>query len=128
MTTYSSVINACAYCASGAEKRGEALDTALRTFDKLCALEEESPNNITYGTTFKAIQNLMPISEKREELVQTLFDQCCEEGYVDSFVLTQLRFASPRLYRDLVEGPCGLGGPGDLRNVPVEWTASVISR
>jgi len=134
VTTYSSVINACAYCAN-VEKRAEALETALRTFDKLCKLEDENPNNITFGTVFKAIQNLMPISEEREELVQKLFDQCCEEGYVDSFVLTQVRFASPRLYRDLVEGPCGLGGPGTtqdtetiLRNVPIEWTASVVSR
>ena len=135
VTTYSSVINACAYCAGDATKRAEALEVARRTFDKLCAMPDERPNNIVYGTVLKAIQNLMPVGEKREELVQTLFDQCCDEGHVDSFVLTQVRYASPGLYRDLVEGPCGLGGPNKahdtdtvLRNVPVEWTASVVSR
>ena len=135
VTTYSSVINACAYCTGDATQRAEALETALRTFDKLCAMPNESPNNIVYGTVLKAIQNLMPVGAEREELVQTLFDQCCDEGHVDSFVLTQVRYASPSLYRDLVEGPCGLGGPNKsydpdtvLRNVPVEWTASVVSR
>lgn len=134
VTTYSSVINACAYCAGDSTKRAEALETALRTFHKLCAMKDVSPNNIVYGTFFKVIQNLMPVGEEREELVQTLFDQCCDQGHVDSFVLTQVRYASPSLYRELVEGPCGLGGPNShdietvLRNIPIEWSASVVSR
>lgn len=136
VTTYSSVINACAYCMGDAKKRAEALDTALRSFYKLRNVEDEKANNIVYGTVFKAIQNLMPINEEREELVRDLFDQCCEEGFIDHFVLSQVRFASPELYRDLVEGPCSLGGGGPatncgvkdiLKNVPAEWSANVVS-
>lgn len=133
VTTYSSVINACAYCCGNAGKRAEALEIALRTFNKLNDIEDEKANNITYGTIFKAIQKLMPIGEDREELVRTLFDQCCEDGYVDHFVLTQVRYASPQLYRSLVEGPCGLVEPGAstsvesiLQNVPTEWTGNVV--
>lgn len=133
VTTYSSVINACAYCVGDASKRAEALDTALRTFYKLCDMEHENANNITYGTIFKAIQNLMPPTEDRDELVRDLFDQCCEGGFVDYFVLSQVRYASPLLYRELVEGPCGLGGPGSkygleavLKNIPTEWAANVV--
>lgn len=133
VTTYSSVINACAYCVGNAAKRTEALQTALRTFYKLYNMEDERANNITYGTMLKAIQNLMPISEERIELVRQIFDMCCEDGCVDYFVLSQVRFASPQLYRDLVEGPCGLGGPGlkygldaVLKNVPTEWTSNTL--
>lgn len=133
VTTYSSVINACAYCVGNAAKRTEALQTALRTFYKLYHMKDENANNITYGTMLKAIQNLMPISEERIELVRKIFDMCCEDGCVDYFVLSQVRFASPQLYRDLVEGPCGLGGPGlkygldaVLKNVPTEWTANTL--
>lgn len=133
VTTFSSVINACAYCIGDAIKRTEALDTALRTFYKLHEREDENANNITYGTIFKAIQNLMPVSDEREELVRDLFDQCCDEGFVDYFVLSQVRYASPQLYRELVEGPCGLGGPGSkygleavLKNIPTEWAANVV--
>lgn len=131
VTTYSSVINACAYANGGAQVQKEALETALRTFDKLAALKDESPNNITFGTLFKAIQKLMPVGEERENLVQRLFDLCCEEGQVDHFVLTQVRYASPSLYRDLVVGPCGLGGPRGygievvLKNIPDSWCSSV---
>ncbi len=132
VTTYSSVINACAYCNSP-ESRVEALETALRTFDKLCEQTEESPNNITFGTVLKAIQKLMPAGKRRDELVQKLFDQCCDEGCVDNFVLTQVRYASPKLFKDLVVGPCGLGGPKGygvemvLENIPESWTANVLS-
>ena len=133
VTTFSSVINACAYCVGDSSKRAEALETALRTFYKLRDMADENANNITYGTLFKAIQNLMPKSDEREELVRDLFDQCCDEGFVDYFVLSQVRYASPQLYRALVEGPCGLSGPGTkmgleavLANVPTEWTANVV--
>jgi hypothetical protein len=133
VTTYSSVINACAYCTGNASKRVDALQTALRTFYKISDLEDENANNITYGTMIKAIQNLMPISEERVNLVRELFDMCCDDGCVDYFVLSQVRFASPQLYRDLVEGPCGLGGPGlkhgldsVLKNLPAEWTVNTI--
>lgn len=133
VTTFSSVINACAYCVGDASKRAEALDIALRTFYKLCAMEDEHANNITYGTVFKAVQNLMSASDEREELSRDLFDQCCDAGYVDYFVLSQVRYASPRLYRELVEGPCGLGGPGlkygldaVLKNIPTDWAANVV--
>lgn len=133
VTTFSSVINACAYCTGDASKRNDALNTALRTFYKLCEMDDENPNHITYGTLFKAIKNLMVLSDEREKLVQDLFDQCCDEGFVDYFVLSQVRHASPLLYRELVEGPCGLGGPGSkygleavLRNIPTEWASNIV--
>lgn len=133
VTTYSSVINSCAYYQGNAEGRTQAYAVAMRTFRKLCELEDETPNNITFGTLLKAIANLQSPSEQRDELVRSLFDQCCNDGLVDSFVLSQIRIASPQLYRDLVDEPCGLGGPDDdesidsvLRNIPREWSANVV--
>ena len=127
VTTYSSVINCCAYY-KHPEGRAEALEVALRTFHKLCDLDDDGPNNIVFGTLFKAIANLMPNGLEREELVSDLFDQCCDLGQVDAFVLSQVRHASPSLYRNLVDEPCGLGGPecdtsvqSVLQNIPQEW-------
>ena len=90
VTTYSSVINCCAYYRYP-EGKAEALKVALRTFRKLCDLEGDGPNNITFGTLFKAIAQLMPTGEERDELVRRLFDKCCEDGFVDSFVLSVSR-------------------------------------
>jgi hypothetical protein len=135
VTTFSSVINSCAYYRHS-EGREQALEVALRTFQKLCEVEDDHPNNITYGTLFKAIASLKPVGEDREKLVRKLFDQCCDEGFVDAFVLGQVRKASPELYRDLVSEPCGLGsGRPDannegvdsiLKNMPREWCENVI--
>ena len=118
VTTYSSVINCCAYYSGGGSSggnsestgRGEAFQVAIRTFQKLCASTSARPNHITYGTLFKAIANLTPMDEERENLVRTYFAQCCKEGQVEAFVLSQVRNASPiSLYRELVLEPCGLG-------------------
>jgi len=133
VTTASSVINAAAYYTGDSPGRARALDTALRTFRRISKWKGEQPNNITYGTLFKAISNLMPHGEEREALVRSLFDQCCEEGNVDGFVMAQIRHASPQFFRDLVAEPCGLSGPGAdvsvssvLRNIPSEWSGNVI--
>jgi hypothetical protein len=134
VTTYSSVINSCAYYTGNADGRAKAFEVAMRTFRKLCDLKDELPNNITYGTVFKAIANLKGPSEERDELVLSLFDQCCMGGLVDSFVLSQVRIASPQIFRNLVDEPCGLGGPDDdgsinsvLKNIPSEWSANVVT-
>jgi hypothetical protein len=133
VTTASSVINAAAYYAGGPEGRSRALEIAMRTFRKIIDWGQE-PNNITFGTLLKAVANLVPpYDPRREALARELFDQCCELGYVDGFVLSQVRNASPQLYRELVDEPCGLGGPTAdtsvsslLRNTPSEWSASVV--
>lgn len=133
VTTASSVINAAAYYIGNSDGRAKAFEIAIRTFRKIAEWKDENPNNITYGTLFKAIDNLVPYGQYRENLVRSLFDQCCEDGNVDGFVMAQLRRASPELYRDLVEEPRGLGGPGAdmsiasvLQNIPSEWSANVV--
>jgi hypothetical protein len=132
VTTYSSVINCCAYYRY-AEGRADAFETAMRTFRKVSVLHNASPNNITFGTLFKAITNLLPESEKREQLVEELFDQCCTNGVMDGFVLSQLRNASPRLYRTLVCKTCDQGNSrsGDnidsiLRRLQPEWSQNIV--
>jgi hypothetical protein len=74
VTTYSSVINCCAYYRYS-EKRKEALEAALRTFDKVRKMDDEVPNNITFGTLLKAVAKLMADSDEKEEMVRKLFDE-----------------------------------------------------
>lgn len=78
VTTYSSVINCCAYYVGDEEGRKEALDVALQTFQKIQTDKncEDGPNMITFGTIFKAIAKLMPVGEPRDDLVSALFAQC----------------------------------------------------
>jgi hypothetical protein len=73
----------------------------------------------------------MPPNDDREALVQSLFAQCCQEGQVDAFVLSQVRNAgSERLYRKLVTTICGKLDSGGIdvvfQKIPREWSANVV--
>jgi hypothetical protein len=188
VTTYSSVINCCAYYVGGPKGRQTALEVALQTFEKVLQRQnqfnqnqnvwnatsdnsgigraEDGPNHIAYGTLFKAIAKLLDhhgylerppgvgigLSSKKEkhqwsknELVKHYFQQCCQQGQVDGFVLSQVKAASTfELYRQLVLVPASSNktsptakGQSDrdshstsidalLRRIPSEWTRHVV--
>lgn len=149
VTTYSSVINCCAYYSVGgvdrhrdmkedsdlrSKGRNEAFQVAVRTFRKMCASKTSRPNNVTYGTLFKAIAHLTPMNEEREILIRKIFDQCCREGEVDTFVLSQVRnAASSSLFQSIVMEPAGKKlEPADtfnfglLKKLPEQWRRRTI--
>ena len=133
-TTYSSIINCCAYYNGDHKGRGQVLSFALQTFEKLCGSQDERPNHITYGTLFKAVSKLTDAGKDRDELVETLFHRCCSDGQVDAFVLSQVRNAcSARVFQELVFEPIGVhGAKGEanirtiLRKMPSAWARNRI--
>jgi hypothetical protein len=109
ITTYSSVINCCAYYCGPSKDKSIAFEVAWRTFTKLKQSNNLVVNNIVYGTLFKAIGKLRRADRKRDGMIQDLFDECCHGGQVCMFVLAQVRSASPKkLFRQLVLTPCAL--------------------
>lgn len=126
IVTYSSVINACAHCArtvTDLEGRKEAMKIAMRTYNKLVDDPKEHANHIVYGTLFKAISYLIPISQSRDDLVRKLFKRCCDKGYVDGFVLSQIKCSSKDLFNE-IQSEYGKGD--DLQKLlPSKWTRNV---
>lgn len=103
--TYTAVLNSCAFPAVWDEKtRRKALDTAIFTLAELKASRYGHPNQVTYGTFFKALANLLPDDDQlRRAVIKEAFQQCCKDGQVGDMVLTQLRAAAPTdLYDELV--------------------------
>ena len=133
-TTYSSLINCCAYYNGPYVGRSDALAVVLRTFNKLCKIDGEGPNAVTYGKLLKAVNNLTEIGKERDDLIRTFFRQCCDDGQVDGFVLSQVRNAcSSSLFRKLVSEPAGVhGAKGEaniktlLRKMPLKWSRNRI--
>jgi hypothetical protein len=133
ITTYSSVINCCAYYNGPKKGKAAAFEVAWRTFQKIKNSDDLIPNNIVYGTLFKAIGKLTSKGRSRERIVKDLFLECCRAGLVCSFVLGQFRGASPmKLYRSLILKPSSLkdrdAGNFDtiLKNMPKEWSRNVV--
>ena len=103
ITTYSSVINCCAYYTGPPRGRKSAFEVGWRTFQKIKESDDLVVNNIVYGTLFKAIGKLTSRGPKQEEMIQNLFLECCQAGQVCNFVLTQVRSSSPPdVFRNLV--------------------------
>ncbi|KAL3918145.1 MAG: hypothetical protein SGILL_004374 [Bacillariaceae sp.] len=131
ITTYSSVINCCAYYAGPSKGRAAAFDVAWRTFRKIKESNKLVANNIVYGTLFKAIGKLCR-TEDRDDMIKDLFEECCRAGQVCSFVLNQVRHSSPKeLFRTLVLIPCSLKDKDAsnvdriFRKIPKAWKKNV---
>mmetsp|Transcript_2580 Transcript_2580/g.6188 ORF Transcript_2580/g.6188 Transcript_2580/m.6188 type:complete len:989 (+) Transcript_2580:124-3090(+) len=131
ITTYSSVINCCAYY-TGPAKGGEAaFEVGWRTFQKIKKSDDLVVNNIVYGTLFKAIGKLTSRGPEQDVMIQNLFLECCQAGQVCNFVLSQVRSSSPpELFRSLVPKYIH---DRDARNIekilkkmPRKWSKNVV--
>lgn len=133
-TTFSSVINCCAYYDGDFDGKKAAFDVALRTFNKLCSSATARPNQITYGTLFKAIGKLSDYRDNQADLLRKLFQGCVASGQVDGFVLAQLRSAcAASLFEELTIKEIGMDGTiddtkivGILAKMPASWNRNLI--
>jgi hypothetical protein len=131
ITTYSSVINCCAYFSGPAEGKKAAFEAGWRTFQKIKESDDLIANNIVYGTLFKAIGKLTSKGPKQEAMIRKVFLECCQAGQVCYFVLSQVRSSSPpALFRNLV--PKNIRD-NDARNIekilkkiPKKWSRNVV--
>jgi hypothetical protein len=133
-TTYSSVINCCAYYTGPPEGKRKAFDVAMRTFQKLSDSKEDETNHVAYGTLLKAVIKLVDSIDERDKIIRDVFTQACRDGQVEAFVLSQTRNgSSPEVFRELVLQPAGLGRAKKgrsihalLQKIPTKWARNVI--
>ena len=121
--SYNSVLNAAAFSSKDCEQgeQEEAFKVACLTFDELRMSDYLQPTHISYGTFLKAIKNLMPKSDVRDNLVQGLFRKASMEGLVSDFVLKEMRdLATPDLYHNILKGHTN-----DFGILPKSWSANV---
>jgi hypothetical protein len=122
---FNACLNACAYTHNQKEKV-DAFRVAVSTLvllQKYC-----KPDHTTYGTLIRAWSNLFPKDdERRDKIIDSVFQQSCKEGQMGQMVLQQLKFAaSPDLYRsllgkDIADEVC-------LAELHPEWSKNVRER
>ena len=102
--TYNAVLNACAYSYGDAEERAGVFKIAHRTFSELRRSRYYKPDAITYGTFLRCCNRLIPEGKTRDNMIESVFQSCCNENVESDFVDKQLReAASDSLYQKLSE-------------------------
>lgn len=128
--SYSIVLNACSYTNGSNDERYQALKVAIAVLEE--AIRNATPHdrlNVLYGSFFQACANLTPTVEEKMKIhrvIQTVFEQCCEKGQVDSKLIHQVR-KFPRLFHDKF-GHFPSFPRVDEKDIPLEWKKYVIQK
>lgn len=116
--TYNAVLNACAESISAEETENlEAFTIAIGIFNDL-RNGSEGLDHVTFGNMLRCAA-LLPVGEKRDAVVSNIFSLCCKRGFVNSYVVRDLQFAScEELWRSLLRWPVG---EVDCDQLPATW-------
>jgi hypothetical protein len=91
------------------------------------------PNHVTYANVLLAIAKHMPPGDKRSELAEASFWQCCEVGQVSVLVVAQLHLALPWDRFAQLMGPALKSEKNEAlgynwNELPTEWTRMAPKR
>lgn len=117
--TYNAVLNACA---ESRHVEGTDLDAAFKTAVKVFNEFRNSPerfDHVTFGNMLRCA-HLLPEGAKRDKYVSATFILCCEQGFVNSFVLRDLQVVvDEEIWRQLLDLE---EGEPDLDLLPSNWS------
>jgi len=122
---YNSVLNACAFSVGDFEEQSRAIEIANAMLVGLQKSSYAKPDHVTYGTYLKVINNQMPPSKSRDQIVETVFRKCAKEGMVSEMVMRQLREMG---MESVCESLMGSSSWGEMKlsDLPGDWTCNVI--
>jgi hypothetical protein len=129
ITTCNSLLNACAFEISDSEAdRAAAMEIAIQSFEAFQAAAPTYgwPNHITFSNMLLTIGRQMPMNDRRLDLAEATFWQCCKAGHVSALVISHLRNALDEKRLKSVMGPALFVNRPDLfsydmRRLPREW-------
>lgn len=122
---YNSVLNACAFSIGDLEEQSEAIEIANAMLVGLEKSPHGKPDQVTYGTYLKVINNQMPVSEARDKVIETIFRKCALDGMVGEMVIRQLKEMDMEAMFERITGS-SMWGKLNLSELPSEWTVNVI--
>ncbi|KAL7530932.1 hypothetical protein ACHAXR_003754 [Thalassiosira sp. AJA248-18] len=123
---YNSVLNACAFSQGDLEEQSQAMEIANAMFVGLQKSPYGKPDQVTYGTYLKVINNQMPISDARDQVVDTVFRKSAKDGMVGEMVIRQIGEMGMEEMLEHLAGKSLWGPDIHLSDLPREWTCNVI--
>jgi hypothetical protein len=93
--TYNAVLLACSESASvsqDGEERKDALKLAVTIFNDLRSANQNGCelDHVSFGNMLRCSKLLPDDSSHRDELIKSVFQLCCERGFVNQFILRDL--------------------------------------
>jgi len=126
--TLSTILNACAYTNGDEKAKMSAFKVSRRVFKEILGGESGSPNQIVFATFLKCC-TLIPSGVKRDELVQSIFNDCCQRGLADVKVIVNLRrLLSPSTLHKVLEGTVLARGMVKIEDIPSNWKVNLCNR
>jgi len=119
IVAYNALMNACEFTFGDANDIEEAFKVACLAFDEMRSAPDLKLDYITYGSFLGVINELVPKSEMRNEMVRLVFNRCCTDGQLGSLTLKKFKdTAGPSLYRECLTG---------IRenDLPASWSCNV---
>jgi hypothetical protein len=120
------VLKACSHSKGISHEKKPELDIVHRVYAMICSGKYCSHNEATYGSYIGAIRNCMERGESRKSVMKSAFDRCCNDGFVDGFIVGQLRRSlSHEDFKDVVGHHVAESSP---LNFPQYWGRNVAKR
>ena len=122
IVAYNALMNACEFTFGDIHDVEQAFKVACLAFDEMRSAPDLKMDHVTYGSFLGVINELMPKSDIRNEMVQLVGKRCCSDGQLGSLTIKKLKeTAGPALYRDCLNG---------IRddNFPASWSCNVCEK
>jgi len=126
LSAYNALLNACSFPLGGDQERSHAASVMVDVLQEIRGSDGTKPDHITYATVLKAFGRCIPPDDKsRDELVEMEFENCCNDGQVNDFVLRELKQASFYVFTKLF----GKEDPSTVaKKIPREWQRNVTAK
>lgn len=128
LRTYGTVLNACAYSNRGSKQdKAAAFKISRRCFKEVISGNNGQPNSMIFSLFILSCLNLVPAGTKRDQLLASVFDECCKRGLVDTRVVLDIRRSSPTLRKQLLENTNLENGIIHINDIPQQWRSNLGS-
>mmetsp|Transcript_18095 Transcript_18095/g.27119 ORF Transcript_18095/g.27119 Transcript_18095/m.27119 type:complete len:100 (+) Transcript_18095:1965-2264(+) len=82
-------------------------------------------SSMTFSLFILSCLKLVPPGTKRDQLVASVFDECCSRGLVDTKVIHEIRKFSPKLKNQILQGANLENGIVNTNDIPEHWRSNV---
>jgi hypothetical protein len=123
------VLKACSHARGISYEKKRELDIVKIMYALICNGKYCSHNEASYGAYIGAVRNCMERSPIRTSVLKMSFERCCNEGFVDAFILGQLkRSLTPREFEEIVGNAVPTKGIIETNDLPTYWCRNVVKQ